>query len=297
MNTDIFLEFSVLAEIESYNEAADQLLISESALSRHIQGLEDELGVRLFDRTSRKVRINKYGKIFLPYAQRFIAMQHEYFHDIEKVKKGKETVFICSSYYIDDFLFKFHSLNNSMAVTHVNSDNNNSDKWPYLLRRGVCELAFVTDPVDGNNEFTVVPFETDCYVAVLPKSHSFATRKSLPLSELSDEKFISFKENSHSDSQLKKLCRGSGFDPKISFNTDTGSAIASFVKNGMGVSILLKKTLSKMNVTGVTLVNIEPKAVIHVCICHLKAAVLSRGAKSLLQFSTDTWPEIKRKKD
>jgi DNA-binding transcriptional LysR family regulator len=297
MNTDLFLEFEVLAGLESYSEAADQLLMSESALSRHIRTLEDELGVRLFDRTSRKVHLNEYGKIFLPYARQFITMQHHYSHDLARARHGKDTIFICPFYYIDDFLLEFHAFDSNTGVTSVNSDNNKTDGWPELLRRGTCELAFAIDPVDSDDEFIIIPFETDCYAAVLPATHQLATRKSLSLTELSEENFISFKDNTFSDQRLKELCRKSSFEPNIIFNTDTGSAIASLVRDGVGVSILLKKTFSKRNVHGVALLDIEPQKNISVCICRLKTTSLSKGAERLLQFATKKWPELKAKKE
>jgi DNA-binding transcriptional LysR family regulator len=296
MNTDFFLEFDVLSEFGSYSEAAEQLLISESTLSRHIRNLEDELGMRLFDRTSRKVRINEYGKTFLPYARQFVTMQHLYSHDLERVKNGKDTVFICSFYYIDDFLFMFHASDSDTIITSLSDDASKFDRWPNFLQRGACELVFAINPVDKDNEFTIIPFETDYYAAVLPAAHPFASRKSLLLSELSGENFITFKNNTHSDRELMELCRKAGFTPKIVFNTDTGSAIASFVRDGLGISLLLKKTLSKMNVHGVTLVDLEPEASINICICYLRTAKLSKGAERLLQFVTEKWPELKRKK-
>jgi DNA-binding transcriptional LysR family regulator len=292
MNTEYFLEFTALADFESYGEAADQLLMSESALSRHIRAMEDELGVRLFDRTSRKVRINEYGKIFLPYARQFITMQHQYSRDLGRARHGKETVFIYSFYYIDDFILEFHIFDGNISIISIN-DNNILGKWQELLQLGSCELAFAINPVDKDNEFRIIPFETDCYVAVLPASHPLTVRKSLLLSELFEENFISFTDV-RSDRQLKEMCRRSGFEPKIVFNTNPGSAIASFVRDRMGVSILLKKSISKMNAHGVALVDLEPEASINVCICYPKAAKLSEGAKRLLQFATENWPAVKK---
>jgi DNA-binding transcriptional LysR family regulator len=223
-------------------------------------------------------------------------MQEQYSHDLEKAKHGKDTVFVCSFYYIDDFLSAFHTFDGSIGVTSIATGGNNIfDKWPGLLRHGACDLVFANDLVDKENEYTIIPFDTDYYVAVLPASHRFAGRKSLPLSALSGENFISLKET-HSDRYLKELCRKSGFDPKIAFNSDTGSAIASFVRDGMGVSILLKKTLSKMNVHGVALVDLEPETKMNVCICYPKAAQLSKGAKKLVQFAEENWPGMKGKK-
>jgi DNA-binding transcriptional LysR family regulator len=296
MNTDFFLEFEVLSKFEDYGEAAEQLLISESTLSRHIQALENEVGVRLFDRTSRKVKLNPYGKIFLPYARQFITLQHQYSHDIAQAKYGKETVSICSFYYIDDFLFLFHAYDKNTGVTSVNIGNASSHNWQDFLRRGICEFVFAINPLDNENEFSIIPFETDYYTAVLHPSHPLAVYKSVSLKELANENFISFKDKTFSDLQLKDLCMKAGFNPKIIFNADTGSAIASVIGEGIGgVSLLLRKNLIKMKTKGVSLIELEPETSIQVSICYSKAVPLSSGAKQLLRFAVEKWPELKIK--
>jgi DNA-binding transcriptional LysR family regulator len=293
MDTEYFLEFQVLAELESYGQAAEQLLMSESALSRHIKSLETALGIRLFDRTSRKVRLNEYGKIFLPYARKFVTMQHQYFHELERAKRGKDIVFICSYYYIDDLLLKFHAIDSETVITSLNRDYIKQHNWQNILRQSECELVFAINPIDKDDDFIILPFETDQFVAILPTSHILASRKVLSLSELSGENFVSFKENTNSDWSLKELCRKSGFEPTVVFNTDTGSAIASLVRDGLGVSILLRKTLSKMNINGIIMVELNPNVSINVCVCYLKTATLSKGAKKLLHFVTEEWPKIR----
>ena len=64
-------EFLSLAETGSFFETAEQLFVTTSSLSRHIKALESEMGVTLFDRTTRKVTLNRYGKLFLPFAKEF----------------------------------------------------------------------------------------------------------------------------------------------------------------------------------------------------------------------------------
>lgn len=69
-------EFTVLAETRKYSAAARQLHISQSALTRHIQALEGELGHPLFLRTTRETELSEYGKVYLPFAKR-IADEHD----------------------------------------------------------------------------------------------------------------------------------------------------------------------------------------------------------------------------
>ena len=70
-------EFLSLAETGSFFETAEQLFVTTSSLSRHIKALESEMGVTLFDRTTRKVTLNRYGKLFLPFAKEFARIDEE----------------------------------------------------------------------------------------------------------------------------------------------------------------------------------------------------------------------------
>ena len=78
MQIDYIKEFIILAEIGNFLEAADHLFMSQSTLSRHIKSLEDDLGTPLFDRTTRKVSLNEYGHLFLPYAREISKIQYNY---------------------------------------------------------------------------------------------------------------------------------------------------------------------------------------------------------------------------
>jgi len=78
MEINYLKEFVVLAQTGNFLEAADTLYSSQSTLSKHIKSMESELGVPLFDRTTRKVRISKYGQLLLPYAKQIIELHDEY---------------------------------------------------------------------------------------------------------------------------------------------------------------------------------------------------------------------------
>ena len=69
MDINYFKEFVVLAQTGNFMEAADILYSSQSTLSKHIKSMESELGVPLFDRTTRKVKISKYGQLLAALCQ------------------------------------------------------------------------------------------------------------------------------------------------------------------------------------------------------------------------------------
>ena len=74
MDIQYFSEFIKLVEIGNFMEAADELFISQSTLSKHINALEKELEVSLFDRTTRRVKLTQAGRALLPYAVKIVQL-------------------------------------------------------------------------------------------------------------------------------------------------------------------------------------------------------------------------------
>lgn len=83
MNIDYFREFIVLADCASYIEASERLFIGQSSLSKHIMAMEKELGVPLFERTSRRVVLTSFGRLMLSYANRIVQTQYDYQHALK----------------------------------------------------------------------------------------------------------------------------------------------------------------------------------------------------------------------
>jgi DNA-binding transcriptional LysR family regulator len=87
-----------LAETNNFQEAANNLFISQSSLSKHISAIEKELGVQLFDRSTRNVKLSKYGRLLLPYAYKVVQLEREYTNDINcEIKKNMDRITIAST--------------------------------------------------------------------------------------------------------------------------------------------------------------------------------------------------------
>ena len=82
-------EFLTLSEVKNFNSAAERLFLSQPTISRHIKELEDELGVTLFSRSTRRVELTEYGKYFIPYAQRIVSAENEYIQGLTAMRKAR----------------------------------------------------------------------------------------------------------------------------------------------------------------------------------------------------------------
>ena len=113
MNTENLKEFIVLAETKNFWEASERLYMNQSTLSKHIKNLESELGISLFTRTTRRVELTNYGRIFLPYAKSVIRSEFEGLSAIRRlqnIENGLLTIGVIPSmpqYHITQFLTDF----------------------------------------------------------------------------------------------------------------------------------------------------------------------------------------------
>lgn len=126
MDINSFREFVVLADTGNYMVAADKLYLTQSTLSRHIQSFEKDLGAPVFERTTRKVTLNEYGQIMLPYARQITSIQDEYSVaiynqiriDHDNIRIG--TIPMMVSYGITDALAEFRKRIRLSLLTSMN---------------------------------------------------------------------------------------------------------------------------------------------------------------------------------
>lgn len=294
MNIAWFREFVVLADTCNYLEASEQLFIGQSTLSKHIKALEDELGLALFDRSTRKVHLSSAGRLLLPYARsisetefslRVAARSHrESLH-------GKVTIHSIPTlpqYGITDLISQYqrqypHYSIHVLAAQHQEPEED--------LRSGLCELAFIRrfQGYTPTDEFEEIPFfPQDDMVAVLPLSHPLATNEVIRLEQLQDEPFITLEENSKLHTLFRSTCQRTGFFPKISFTCNEVGSILDLVTQGAGVALLMRGHTIRPKAGGFQKLQpfmvkpLIPRIYTGLNLCYLKSSPLSSAAKAFL---------------
>lgn len=282
MEINYLHEFVVLAEMGNYLEASATLFISQSALSKHIMAIEKELGVPLFDRTTRKVVLNKYGIAFLDYAKQIAKLQYAYTSAIISAK-GTEERRICigsiplmSPYHITDAIMRFEQDNRGYAIDLVEGA---SIELKEKLRQNQCEVAFVRNCGEKDEEFVKVPYTSDTLIAVLPAAHPLAGHSVLRLEELAQENFLLLHKISIMYNLCVNACHQCGFEPHIVYTGSRAENIIDLVEKGMGISLLMKKTTLHLASPKIALVEVTPAIHTNVMMYYKKNADLSPAAK------------------
>jgi LysR family transcriptional regulator, transcription activator of glutamate synthase operon len=278
-------DFVILAQTGSFQEAADELSSSQSTLSKHIRNLELELGISLFDRTTRKMRITQFGQALLPYAEKIVELQGKYNAILQgKVKANHQILTLgsipgCAEYKIKDVLAHFKKSHPQLTY---NLTQGSTKDLTVMLRQKKCELAFIRDIEDTEDEFIKIPYATDTIVAVLPITHPLAGQKTIPLRMLADDDFVLTKQQTMPHRLSINACKLSGFEPKVVFTDHEVENLVDLVINGKVVSLLLKKLVLYLSNPKIAIVDISPSISTQISLCYLKDVELSDAAKQFL---------------
>jgi LysR family transcriptional activator of glutamate synthase operon len=284
MKIEYISEFVVLAERKNFLDASDELFVSQSSLSKHIMTMEEELGVKLFDRTTRNVTLTKYGELFLEYAKQIDYLHTKYMAAISglvNLEHGSITIGTMSNmspYGITDAICLFTKTYPNFQLKVIESD---TADFKNMLLAGKCDLAFMRegDEEGREDEFSRILVSKDPLVAVFPSSHPLSHHKSVGLSELKDETFILNDPSTTIYKMCISACEQAGFSPKVSY---TGHLL-DLVGKGMGISLMVKREASFFFSSHLTPVMINPEIDTYFYLSYLKEKDLSEAAKYFIE--------------
>lgn len=285
MKFEYLREFIVAARSNELQQAAAELGISLSSLSKHLKSLELEIGAPLFIRARRTV-LSHYGRILLPYAQELVTLQDEYRADFSggtPSSSGELTVALSpiqfrerSGQVLEEFM-----LTNPSILLHT-AEYGNSELCEQLLARR-CDLAFIRSQplLERKEELVYYPFCADHLVAFLPQEHPLAGEKSVSFLQLRHEKFLLRSENSAIARVVQKECAAQGFEPDIRYV----SSFAGYdmIRRGEGITLYLAPPVSADYGSPLAVVPIEPTVVSQVDAV-VRREPLSPAAEIFLRF-------------
>ena len=280
-------EFVVLANLCNYQEAAEALFMSQPTLTRHIQRLEKELGGQLFVRTTRRMRLSSFGKLFLPCAQELVCVEHSFREEYRETSRQTcETIRICAiptmaAYRFTDILANFR---NTYPQYHIEVEELVTlDGLSERIAGGTVDFAMIHGPEnwdDGIGHFTL--FE-DRLVAALPLGHPLANLESIRLAALKNESFITPPQTSVVYERWSAACRNQQFTPKIGYSGHREDVLLSFVRNGFGVGILTRRTAEYAGEEGIRLIELSSVPPLPVSIAYADRPHLTIGKQRFLE--------------
>lgn len=254
--------FLAVAEELHFGRAAERLGVLQPPLSRTIRALEDELGVSLFQRTTRNVRLSPEGEALIEPARKMLEYQSLAVDSVQRAATG-ETGRIAFGFA--------RSSSRALAASLVTASRTQSPGIVFSLESNVFAEEGLSRLVDGSLDLALVrwskqpPGVTGRAVMIerlcvaLPEGHRLARRTSVRVEDLADEDFITLP--THPSSSLRestmRLCHDAGFTPRQVQTAPDTQTIGALVAAGLGVSITFDSVSANTREVGTVAVPLD----------------------------------------
>jgi DNA-binding transcriptional LysR family regulator len=233
---------AAVARHRSLTKAGDELFLTQPAVSQQIRRLEEELGVDLFHRTSRRVELTPEGRVVLGYAERVLAEVdglHSELEDITGLLSGEIRiggVYPTGPYDLFAMLAEFRAAHPGVAIHMVEETQ---DDTLHALRADELECAFIAhDPDALGDEFVAHLLWMDELVVALPVGHPLAAESSIDFDQLASEDLIAYRENSAIRRRLESKMAERGIEPRNAFICTEMAAVRALASRGLGVAVI-----------------------------------------------------------
>ncbi len=257
--------FCSIARKGNFSAVAEDLFMSQSAVSQQVQALERRYGVSLFDRGSKRVTLTDPGRILFEKAQRMLELEDEINHELDDLRglKGGE-LHVGASTTVGNYLMPFYlgHFKRLYPEIKVSLTVENTRIIEEQMLSGMFSMGVVEHDVH-NPALTKRSIEKDELVLFVAPDHRWAGGKLIAKEDLMEEPFITREVGSGTREVIEETLKKAGVTQlNVVLELGNSSAIKTAVEAGLGVSILSRRAvhaqlesrmLKQVRIKGVTL--------------------------------------------
>jgi DNA-binding transcriptional LysR family regulator len=235
--------FLSIAETLHFGRSAELIHLSQPALSLQIRALEEEVGVRLFERNRRKTTLTAAGLAFRVDAAAALSQLEQAIRRAKSAASGKlgllriGFVSTAGSEIVPDIVRQFRKSNPDVEFSLRNIL---TAEQVQMLRTGALDMGFLRVPIGEHSALDVVAVHREPFVLVVPSSHKLAKRKRVRLREVAGEDFVMY-ERTYAPGfhdLMFGILRDAGIVPNVTQTAVEIPMLISLVASGMGITIM-----------------------------------------------------------
>lgn len=264
-------DFVAVAEELSFTLAADKLHVAQPSLTRKIRNLEEEIGVKLFDRGKGRLELTEAGRAFLADAKRLLALAAESIEAARRVSRSEAEQFRIG--YTAGF--DYHRLPVTLAAFHRVCPNARLSLFDMTcaeqiraLEGGRIDIGFVGMPDaltgTGLRGESIATYEL---MVALPETSALTGKAAISIKDLEDVPFIGLnvREYPHYDDWMRRVCQPAAWRPRTVQTPDRFSVLLNSVAAGLGVAVMLEQSRHLPH-EGVVFRRLKPRIRAELCV-------------------------------
>jgi DNA-binding transcriptional LysR family regulator len=236
--------FEAVARLSSYTKAAEELHLSQPAVSMQVRQLEDVVGLPLFERLGKSIVLTEAGREIHQYSRsinRSLQEMEEVVEALKGVNRGGLHVAVASTvnYFAPRLLAVFHQRYPGIIPR---LDVTNRESLVRLLEANGIDIALMGIP-PGDVDVEAEDFTDNPLVVIAPPNHPLAGRRSIPLNRLAEEVFVMREAGSGTRQSMERFFREAGQTIRHGMQMTRNEAVKQAVRSGLGLSVVSLHTI------------------------------------------------------
>lgn len=281
------LYFKEVAKHKSITKAAQQIHISQPALSKSIKALEEELGTILIIRTNKTIDLTDAGNMVLEYTKEITGLVDEMkltLNDLTNFSVGQLNIGLppfIGSLFFPKVMKNFHR---SYPNIKLDITEYGGARVVKSVEEGEFELGVAVLPLD-EQIFDVYPIVEEEMKLIVHKNHPLASFKEVDVKDLRDEEFIFY----HEDFALNQIVRNhffitAGFEPKILFKSMQWDLMSEMVAANLGIAILPQSICNRLFTKDINIISLKPTILWKLAVITKKGKYISNAGRKFIDF-------------
>jgi LysR family transcriptional activator of glutamate synthase operon len=241
INPDLLKTFLEVARAEHLGRAADNLIADQSTVSRKIVRLEEEVGVPLFERIGRNIRLTEAGKRFVVRAERLLSEMRDAVNDAQHASTTATGLIhvgflhTVGARWLPDRISRF--LKGHPQVRFILNDGTAAEVTTGVVN-GDYDIGILGPPPHNVTELEIVPIFRELIAVIAYAGHPLAEQKSCALSDITNEPLILVRSRSGLRRVIDDAFTSQGISPNIAYEADDFSIIQGLVEAKLGITLM-----------------------------------------------------------
>lgn len=295
MNLDHLRYFKTIAECEHYGRAAEILHVSQPNLNYAVTQLESELGVPLFEKAGRNVRLTRYGRMFLQSVTESLQKLDGSTRTLQELGAGGGLVLLGSirklaAQTVPELMRGFLAQPGHEGVRfELHTESGFSRDLLQAVAEERLDMAFVSHPGDPT-VFDCLPFRRSPFVVVVPPGHPLAAKESVTLAETLPYPYVYFSKRGGLRPAVDAMFREINAQPKIAYETEEDTVVAGMAAAGFGIAVVPDHPVLRcLDVKILPITDPDPGRTAY--LCRKRSAQLPEAACRFYEYCARNLPE------